>query len=53
MTLLPTGRSRVSKKCSGRSQSRTSWPPLVDGVPLVKAGTSKSNYELVWTQSMH
>jgi len=26
--LLPTGRSRVSKKFSCRSQSKSSWPPL-------------------------
>jgi len=28
VTLLPTGRSRVIKKFSRRSQSNTSWPPL-------------------------
>jgi len=28
VTLLPTGRSRVIKKFSSRSQSKTSWPPL-------------------------
>ena len=28
VTWLPTGRSRVLRKFSGRSQSRTSWPPL-------------------------
>ena len=28
VTLLPTGRSRVSNKFSSRSQSKTSWPPL-------------------------
>ena len=28
-TLLPTGRSRVSKKFYSRSQSKTSWPPLI------------------------
>ena len=28
VTLLPTGRSRVSKKFSSRSYSKTSWPPL-------------------------
>jgi len=29
VALLPTGRSRVMKKFSSRSQSKTSWPPLV------------------------
>ena len=29
VTLLPTGRSRVIKKFSSRSQSKTSWPPLL------------------------
>ena len=28
VTLLPTGRSRVIKKFSGRSQSKTRWPPM-------------------------
>jgi len=28
VTLLPTGRSRVIKKFSSRSQSKTSWPHL-------------------------
>ena len=28
MPLLPTGRSRVIKIFSSRSQSKTSWPPL-------------------------
>jgi len=28
VTLSPTGRSRVSEKFSGWSQSKTSWPPL-------------------------
>ena len=28
VTLLPTSRSRVIKKFSSRSQSKTSWPPL-------------------------
>jgi len=27
VTLLPTGHSRVMKKFSSRSQSKTSWPP--------------------------
>jgi len=29
VTLLPTVRSQVSKNFSGRSQSKTSWPPLI------------------------
>jgi len=28
VTLLPSGRSRVIKKFSNRSQSKTSWPPM-------------------------
>jgi len=28
VTILPTGRSRVIKKFSSRSQSKTSWSPM-------------------------
>jgi len=45
VTLLPTGRSRVIKKFSSRSQSKTSWPPLcyIDQSP-VAVGNVQQTY---------
>jgi len=48
VTLLPTGRSRVIKKFSSRSQSKTSWPPL--DIILIYIQPRQWSYMKIWNR---